>query len=150
MTQMVDARGSGASAGPVPGDGGEQVVKSDRGLRWSLRGGATVWLLLLVVGFVAPGGWVWGMAGPIGHIENYMISFWFVGLVAAPLLASFDPLARTTAIQIYLLAVLGIVVSTARGEALKLIADGPPLVAALACIGAVIACHPRRALLGKP
>jgi hypothetical protein len=33
--------------------------------------GATIWLVLLVAGFFAPGGWTWGMAGPVGHIENY-------------------------------------------------------------------------------
>jgi hypothetical protein len=58
--------------------GGRTVLSGDtaRGagrLRVALLAGAAVWLLLLVVGFVAPGGWVWGMAGPIGHIENYMI-----------------------------------------------------------------------------
>jgi hypothetical protein len=116
-------------------------------LRLALRIGAVIWLALLVVGFVAPGGWVWGMAGPIGHIENYMISLWLVGLVIAPLLASVDPLGRSTTVQIYLLAILAIVASTARGEPLKLIADGPPLVVAAACIAAVILCHPRPALL---
>jgi hypothetical protein len=122
-------------------------VGSARRLRLALRIGAGVWLALLLVGFFAPGGWVWGMAGPIGHIENYMISLWLVGLVVAPVLASFDPLARPTAIQIYLLAIVAIVASTARGEQLKLIADGPPLVVAVACIAAVVLCHPRPALL---
>lgn len=121
----------------------------DRGLRLALRAGAVIWLLLLVVGFFAPGGWTWGMAGPIGHMENYMISLWLIGLVLAPLLASLDPLARTSAVQIYLLAVLAIVVSTIRGEELKLIADGPPLVVAVACIGAVIIWHPRRSWLAR-
>ena len=145
MTQTVDAHFAGAAPGQVAG----RTVRSDGGLRWALRGGAVVWLLLLVVGFFAPGGWEWGLAGPIGHIYNYMISFWLVGLVFAPMLASLDPLARTSAIQVYLLAVLGIVVSTFRGEPMKLIADGPPLVAAAACIGAVFFWHPRRALLGR-
>jgi hypothetical protein len=127
--------------------GSRRAGRSDRGLRIALLAGAVVWLLLLIVGFFAPGGWTWGMAGPIGHMENYMISFWLVGLVLAPVLASFDPLDRTSAVQIYLLAVLGIVISTVRGEALKLIADGPPLVVAAACIAAVIVCHPQRAWL---
>jgi hypothetical protein len=116
-------------------------------VRIALWAGAVVWLLLVVVGFFAPGGWTWGMAGPIGHMENYMISLWLVALVAAPLLASVDPLGRTSAIQIYLLGVLALVVSTVRGEEMKLIADGPPLVAAALCIGAVVLCHPNRALL---
>jgi hypothetical protein len=109
--------------------------------------GAAVWLALLIVGFYVPGGWVWGMAGPIGHIENYMISLWLVGLVLAPLLASHDPLYRTSVVQLYLLALLAIVVSTFRGEALKWIADGPPLAAAAISFGAVVAAHPRRSTL---
>jgi hypothetical protein len=137
VTQAIEAPEVSAVA-DVPAVGG---------LRLALRAGAVVWLLLLLVGFFAPGGWVWGMAGPIGHIENYMICLWLVGLVLAPLLASVDPLRRTSAVQLYLLAVLGIVVSTVRGEQLKLIADGPPMVAAALCIGAVILCHPRRPLL---
>src|SRR4051794_12320237 len=107
--------------------------RSDRGLRLALWAGAIIWLLLLVVGFFAPGGWVWGMAGPVGHIYNYVISLWLVGLVLAPLLASADPLGRTSAVQIYLLAILALVVSTIRGEEMKLIADAPPLVVAAAC-----------------
>jgi hypothetical protein len=57
---------------------------------------------------------------------------------------------RTSAVQIYLLAVLALVVSTFRGEPMKLIADGPPLVAAALCIGAVVLFHPRRSLLLRP
>ena len=109
--------------------------------------GAGVWLALLVVGFFAPGGWVWGMAGPIGHIENYMISLWLVGLVLAPLLASRDPLRQRVGIQVYLLAVAAVVASTVRGESLKWIADGPPLAVAALCIGAVVALHPNRQAL---
>jgi hypothetical protein len=116
-------------------------------LRVALYVGATIWAVLLIVGFVAPGGWVWGMPGPVGHIENYMISLWLVGLVLAPLLASRDPLGRTSAIQVYLLAVLAIVASTIRGEELKLIADAPPIGAALIAIGLVVWAHPDRASL---
>jgi len=137
VMQTMDAKYSAKAAG----------VLAVRGLRLALWAGSVVWLLLLVVGFFAPGGWVWGMPGPIGHIENYMICLWLIGLVAAPLLASVDPLGRTSAVQLYLLAVLAIVLSTVRGEQLKMIADGPPLVAAALCIGAVVVCHPRRALL---
>ena len=60
----------------------------EMGLRVTLVVGAAMWLLLLVVGFFAPGGWVWGMPGPIGHIENFMISLWLVTMVLAPLLAA--------------------------------------------------------------
>jgi len=116
-------------------------------LRIALFVGASSWAFLLVVGFFAPGGWVWGMPGPVGHIENYMISLWLVGLVLAPLLASRDPLGRTSAIQVYLLAVLAIILSTIRGEDLKLIADAPPIAAALIAIGLVVWAHPDREAL---
>jgi hypothetical protein len=126
------------------------AVPSAGGLRLALPAGAVLWLVLLIVGFFAPGGWVWGMAGPIGHMENYLISLWLVGLVPAPLVASRDPLHRTSAIQIYLLALLAIVVSTYRGEALKWIADGPPLAAVALCVGGVVATHPERSALLQP
>lgn len=118
-------------------------------LVWALRAGALLWLLLLAVGFVAPGGWVWGMAGPIGHIENYMISLWFVGLVLAPFIASRDPLKRTSAIQLYGLAILAIVVSTIRNEQLKWVSDAPPIVAAAIALGVVWWAHPDRAWLTR-
>ena len=60
----------------------------DGRLKLALRIGAGIWLALLVVGFFAPGSWKWGMAGPIGHMQNYMISLWFVALVAAPFIAT--------------------------------------------------------------
>src|SRR5262245_8667516 len=37
-------------------------VSSAVRLRLALRIGAVIWLVLLLVGFFAPGGWVWGMA----------------------------------------------------------------------------------------
>jgi hypothetical protein len=123
------------------------VAPSATGLRVALWVGAGVWLLLLIVGFFAPGGWVWGMAGPIGHIENYMISLWLVGLVLAPLIASRDPLRRTGVIQVYVLALLAIVVSTYRGEPLKWIADAPPLVVVGLTFAAVVMTHPERSSL---
>lgn len=76
-----------------------------------------------------------------------MISLWMVGLVLAPLLASRDPLNQSAAIQVYLLAVLAICVSTFRGEALKWIADGPPLLVAAICVGAIVISHPDRSAL---
>ena len=135
----------GATALAAGGSG--RASRAASGLRLALRAGAIVWLLLLVVGFFAPGGWVWGMAGPIGHIENYMISLWLVGLVLAPLLASRDPLGRTGVVQVYLLALVAIVVSTFRGEALKWIADGPPLAVVALSFGAVVLTHPERSVL---
>ena len=111
--------------------------------------GAVMWLLLLVVGFFAPGGWTFGMAGPIGHIENYMIMLWLVTLVIAPLLAARQPLHHTGTIQVYLLGIVGMVLSTIRGGGLVLIADGPALVVSALTLGLVIWAHPRRTLLGK-
>ena len=43
-------------------------------LRAALWIGAALWLALLAVGFTAPGGWTWGLTGPVGHIENFMIA----------------------------------------------------------------------------
>jgi hypothetical protein len=148
--RVMGDRSFGATTGGATAMGEAVAPATGRSaapLRLALRVGAGLWLLLLVAGFIAPGGWVWGMAGPIGHIENYMISLWLVGLVLVPLLASRDPLGRTTTIQVYLLAVLAIVASTFRGEALKWIADGPPLAAAALSIGAVVAAHPDRSAL---
>jgi hypothetical protein len=116
----------------------------DRTLRVALLIGAALWLLLLAVGFVAPGGWRWGMAGPVGHTWNYMISLWFVALVAAPILAAANPLERTPAIQLYLLGILGIAVSTIRAEPLGLLNDGVPLSACALSAGLVFWAHPSR------
>ena len=117
-------------------------------LRVALAVGAAIWLALLVIGFFAPGGWVWGMPGPIGHIENFMISLWFVTLVLAPLVAARDPLPRTPAIQVYVLGVIAIAVSSVRGEDLELVSDVPPLVASALAASIVIWAHPsRRGLL---
>jgi hypothetical protein len=150
LTQTADERRAGEVSGTAAGVSGgleSRAGRSTTGLRLALQVGAGLWLCLLAIGFVAPGGWVWGMAGPIGHIENYTISLWLVGLVLAPLLASVDPSQRTTTIQVYLLAVLAIMASTIRGEPLKLIADGPPLVVAAICVGAVVLAHPDRSVL---
>jgi hypothetical protein len=125
------------------------AVAQARRLAIVLAAGAAIWLVLLVVGFFAPGGWTWGMAGPVGHIENYMISLWLVTLVVAPLLAARAPLQRTAAVQVYLLGVLGVMLSTFRAETPKLISDAPPLIAAVLAIGLVVWAHPRRALLLK-
>jgi hypothetical protein len=128
-------------------DAGTRTGVSARRLSVALGAGAALWLVLLAAGFVASGGWKWGMAGPIGHIENYMITLWLVTLVLAPLIALRAPLQHTGTIQVYLLGVLGVVLSTFRSEALLLIADGPPLVAAALSIGLVIWGHPQRGTL---
>jgi hypothetical protein len=125
------------------------AVAQERRLAVVLVVGGAIWLVLLLAGFFAPGGWSWGMAGPVGHIENYMISLWLVTLIA-PLLAARAPLQRRAAIQVYLLGVLGVVVlSTFRAETPKLISDAPPLIAAALAIGLVVLAHPQRALLLK-
>ena len=116
-------------------------------LRQALLVGAIIWLLLLVTGFFAPGGWRWGQAGPLGHIENYMVTLWLVTLVLTPLLARYEPLRRTAAIQIYLLGLLGIVLSTIRAEPLMWLADGVPVGAVLVSAVLVIWAHPRRQAL---
>jgi hypothetical protein len=130
-------------------DGPGASTKSVGRLRIALVVGAAIWLLLLVVGFFAPGGWRWGLTGPVGHIENYMICFWLAALVLAPLLAGRDPLPRRSTIQVYLLGLLGIVVSTFRGEPPTLLTDGLPIAAAAITAGLVIWAHPRRARLWR-
>ena len=118
-----------------------------RRVRIGLLVGAAIWLFLLVVGFFAPGGWVWGLPGPVGHSYNFMISLWFVGLVLAPGLASRAPFERTAAIQVYLLAVLGMCVSSIRGEPPEWISDAPIFLAAAISIGLVLWAHPERGTL---
>jgi hypothetical protein len=111
-------------------------------LRVALWVGAALWLLLLVAGFFAPGGWTWGLPGPIGHMENYVISLWLATLVLAPLLAAREPSSGLMAMRVYALGVLAIVVSTIRGEEPKLLADGPPLVAAAISLGLLLWAMP--------
>jgi hypothetical protein len=102
-----------------------------------------LWFVLVAGGFFAPGGWTWGIPGPIGHMQNYVISLWIVALVLAPLLAARDPERNTAAIQVYGLGMLAILVSTIRGEMPKLIADAPPWTVALIAFGLLIWAHPR-------
>ena len=124
-----------------------EIETGTRRVSVTLVVGAILWLLLLVVGFFAPGGWTFGMAGPIGHIENYMILLWLVTLVIAPLLAAREPLEHTGAIQVYLLGIIAVALSTIRGGGLVLIADGPALVVCVITLGLVIWAHPQRSRL---
>jgi hypothetical protein len=117
------------------------VVRSR--LRVALGVGAGLWFVLVAAGFFAPGGWTWGVPGPIGHMQNYVISLWIVSLVLAPLLAARDPERNTAAIQVYGLGMLAILVSTIRGETPKLIADAPPWAVAAIAFGLLIWAHPR-------
>ena len=119
-------------------------------LRVALLLGAVLWDGLLAVGFVAPGGWVWGIAGPIGHIENNILSLWFVTLVLAPRLACYHPSERTGVIQVHVLGMLAIVVSSFRGEEFELLSDGVPLAALVLTIGLVVWSHPKRQILWQP
>ncbi len=112
-------------------------------LRVALGVGAAIWLLLLTAGFFAPGGWTWGMPGPVGHMENYVISLWFVSLVLAPILAARDTERQAGVVLIYMCGILAILVSTLRGEPPKVISDVPPWSAAVLSVGLFAWSHPR-------
>lgn len=118
-------------------------------VRLVLRLGAAVWLVLLLVGFIAPGGWTWGMPGPIGHIENFMIGLCLVTLVVAPVLASQNPLGHRGVIQVFLLGLLEIALSSIRREELDLAGDALPVGAAIISAGLVIWAHPDRSHLWR-
>jgi hypothetical protein len=130
MASKIEARVSGAAD-----------VNLSR-LRVGLSIGAAVWLLLLLAGFFAPGGWTWGNPGPIGHQQNYVISLWFVALVLAPLFAARDPERNSGALMVYLLGIAAILVSTVRGEPPKLISDAPPWAASILSVGLVAWSRP--------
>ena|SRR5579859_796725 len=118
-------------------------VPEQRRLKLALRLGACLWLLLLLAGFFGPGWWTWGVPGPIGHMENYVISLWLVALVLAPLIGAQNPERHSAAVQVYLLGIAAILLSTIRGEPPKLIADGPPWLLAAVTIGLLVWAHPR-------
>jgi len=124
---------------------GEQTT-SHR-LAMALGGGAGLWFILLMTGFLAPGGWHWGWAGAIGHMINYMIALWIVALVLAPLLAMRNPLRNTTTIQVYFLGLLAITVSSIRAERPEFASDALPIIAAIISAGTVLWAHPQRSLL---
>lgn len=123
--------------------------RHDARLRAALLVGAALWLVLLVVGFIAPGGRTWGMPGPIGHIENFMIGLWVVTLVVAPLLATRDPLSHRGVIQVYLLGLLAVAASGMRREELELAGDALPIGAVLVSAGLVLWLHPNRSRLWR-
>jgi hypothetical protein len=124
-------------------------------LRLALGVGAGLWSLLLVAGLVTGylglGGWVWGMPGPFGHTQNYVILLWLVSLVLAPLLAWRRPLESAAALQVYLLAILAVVLSTFRGSPLEFKApvDVPPLASAAISIALLLWAHPDRSRLWR-
>ncbi len=118
-------------------------------LEIALGGSAGLWLALLAIGFVAPGGWHWGWQGSIGHMINYMIALWFVTLVLAPLLAMRQPLQSSAVIQVYFLGMLGVVLSSIRAEHPEFLSDGVPLIAVLFSVGAVLWAHPARSQLWR-
>ena len=111
-------------------------------LRVALWIGAALWLLLLLAGFFAPGGWTWGNPGPVGHMQNYVISLWFVALVLAPVFAARDPARNSGALVVYLLGIAAILVSTIRGETPKVIADAPPWAVAILSVALVAWARP--------
>jgi hypothetical protein len=114
-----------------------------RRLQIALWVGAALWFFLVLAGFFAPGGWTWGLPGPTGHMENYVISLWIVALVLAPLLAARDPERNTVAIQVYMLGIFALLISTIRGEMPKLLADAPPWGFAIITLGLLVWAHPR-------
>ncbi len=128
---------------------GEHESATTTRLEIALGGGAGIWLFLLAVGFLAPGGWHWGWPGSIGHMINYMISLWLVALVLCPLLAMRDPLRNPAAIQVYVLGLVAIMVSSIRGEHPELASDALPIALAAISIGAVLWAHPRRSRLWR-
>ncbi len=123
--------------------------ESTNRLEIALGSSAGLWLALLVIGFVAPGGWHWGWQESIGHMINYMIALWFVTLVLAPLLAMRNPIQSTAVIQVYFLGMLGVVLSSIRSEHPEFLSDGVPLIAVLLCIGVVLWAHPARSRLWR-
>jgi len=78
-----------------------------------------------------------------------MISLWFVALVLAPLLGSRDPLALRGLIQVFLLGLLAIALSSIRREELDLAGDAVPIGAALISAALVVWAHPDRSQLWR-
>ena len=104
---------------------------------------------MLVAGFLAPAGWQWGLPGLYGHINNFMITLWLVGLVAAPLLASTDRTSGRSAAQVYLLANLAVIVASLP-RPFTLVNEGVPIGVGLLCSAALLYFHPERLGLLRP
>ena len=121
------------------------AFESQQRLRLALRLSALLWFLLLFVGFFAPGGWTWGMPGPIGHMQNYVISLWIAVLVLAPLLAARNPVLLSGALVVYVLGIAAVLLSTVRSEPPELLSDGPPWVVALVSVGLLVWADPQLA-----
>ena len=115
----------------------------------ALRVGALIWLLTLATGFLVPAGWRWGLPGLYGHINNFMITLWLVGLIAAPLLASRGAHSGRSAAQVYLLANLAVIVASLPRE-FTLLHEGLPIALGLLCSAWVLAVHPERLRLLRP
>jgi hypothetical protein len=107
----------------------------------ALGAGATLWLFLLVVGFSQPGGWVWGVTGAIGHMDRFVAALWLVTLVLAPLLACRDPIRHRAAMDVYLLGVLGIVISDFHNEPPWLFTHARYIAAAALTSGLILWAH---------
>lgn len=81
-------------------------------LRVALGVGAAAWLLLLAAGLLLPGGWIRTLSPRASLPELGLVVFWIVVLVLAPLLALRDPLRRRSALNVYLIGVLGLMTGT--------------------------------------
>jgi len=106
-------------------------------LRLALGVGAAVWLYLLLAGFVTPGE-TWEMALPIRRMASYAGSLWFVTLVLAPLLACRDPFRHRGAMQVHLVGVLAVIVSTFLAGRPEVRSDAAPIAAAVLSAGLVL------------
>jgi hypothetical protein len=107
-------------------------------LRVALGVGAAIWLFLLAAGLVEPVGWAGGLTRPIGRTENYVIWLWVVTLILAPLLACRHPLRYRGAVDVYLLGVLSVIVSTFLAGAPEIPGDAAPIAAALLSAGLML------------
>ena len=104
-------------------------------LRVAFGVGAAVWFFLLSIQILAPGGWLEGIARPIGHVQSYLVPFWFVTLVLSPLFACLSPLGHRMARNVYAVAMLAIVVCTFLAGAPKVPRDASPIAGAALSAG---------------
>jgi hypothetical protein len=82
-------------------------------------------------------------------MENYMIGLWFVTLVLAPLLACRDPLGQSGAIQVFVLGIAAIALSSIRNQPLSVLNDGVPWGVAALTISLLVWAHPHRQQLWR-